>query len=150
MILGAHHTQPPPLDAGFFMVLNNPRLTVPPTRLRFYQMSAQATLEQQTFLDQHTKNDVELEQVHAYKRDAQQQGGLMTQAQAAMVLGVSTTCITQKVNVGTLEHFEHFGKRLIGCDQLIAYAKLQKLSGNAGAAILRAFKSVWASSTSKV
>ena len=110
-------------------------------------MTGAGTIEQQTFLDEHTLNDVELEEVHAYKKDSDEQGGLMTQAQAGMVLGVGSTRMNQLIDAGTIQSFEHFGKRLIGCDQLIAYAKLQKLSGNTGAAICRAFKSVWQSTT---
>ena len=112
-------------------------------------MSGPATLVQQHFLDEHSRNDVELEEIHAYKKDSAEQGGLMTQAQASIVLGVSTSRVSSLVKAGTVHNFEHFGKKLIGCDQLIAYAKLQKLNGNTGATLIRAFKSIWATSTSK-
>ena len=127
--------------------MNNKILPRLEHRSTVWGMGAATTLEQQTFLDEHTQNDVELAAVHAYKKDTDEQGGLMTQAQAAMVLGVGTTRVNQLVDAGTLDSFEHFKKRLIGCDQLILYAKHQKLSGNTGAAILRAFKSVWMSTS---
>jgi len=44
------------------------------------------------------------------------------------------------INAGTLQTYDHFGKRLISANQLIEYARLQKHSGKVGNMIAQAFK----------
>jgi hypothetical protein len=85
----------------------------------------------------------EMELINAYKKDAEAQGGLVTQAQARGILGVSATRMCQLIDAGTLNGFKHFDTRLIGVDQLIAYAKLQKIDGGLGRAVIGAFKAAW-------
>jgi len=140
----------PPPKQWFFYGYEQQNLATARAPVYGLRMSgASHTLVQQHFLDENSRNDFELAEIHAYKKDSEEQGGLMTQAQAALVLGVSAPRVVELITAGTLHTFEHFKKRLIGCDQLIAYARLQKLNGNAGAVLLRAFKSVWATSTTK-
>ena len=91
-------------------------------------------------MDESNCDSDQLAQIKAYKADAEAQGGLVTQAQANAVLGVSKSRSSQLVKAGTLTSYEHFGVKLISVNQLIEYAKLQKISGNLGATLLRAFK----------
>ena len=107
-------------------------------------MTASATqLNLADFLDETKAGSKEMELIRAYKKDSEAQGGLVTQAQARGILGVSSTRMCQLINAGTLEGFKHFDTRLIGVDQLIAYAKLQKIDGGQGAILIRAFKAAW-------
>ena len=104
----------------------------------------EATAEQlnlSEFFDEANADPDQLAQIRAYKDDAEAQGGLVTQAQANAVLGVSKSRASQLIKAGTLKSYEHFGVKLISANQLIEYAKLQKISGNLGATIVRAFKS---------
>ena len=84
-----------------------------------------------------------MKQARAYKADSDAAGGLMTQAQARAILNITASTMTTKMNDGVLDSYEHFGKRLVGCDQLIEYARLEKIPGGIGAALLRAFKAEW-------
>jgi len=90
-----------------------------------------------------------MKEVRAYQKDSDEQGGLITQSQAAGVLDVSPQRVTELRENGTLPVFEHFGKKLIGVETLIAYGKLQKLSGGTGSAIVRAFKAEQAAKKKK-
>jgi hypothetical protein len=92
------------------------------------------------FVDVENASAEQMEKVHAYQKDSEEQGGLLTKAQANAVLGVSSSRVAQLVKAGTLESYEHFGKELISCDQLIAYAKLEKISGSLGSTLVRLFK----------
>ena len=92
------------------------------------------------FFDEKNADADQLKQIRAYQKDLEKYEGLVTQAQARAVLGVSSGRVGQLVKAGTLNVHEHFGQRLIACDQLIEYAKLQKNTGNLGATMLRAFK----------
>ena len=106
-------------------------------------MSTTTTVEQLdlgAFLDETKAGSEELKLIRAYKRDAEAQGGLVTQGQARGILGVTSTRMCQLIDAGTLQGFEHFKTRLIGVDQLIADAKLQKLDGGTGAMLMRAVK----------
>ena len=95
------------------------------------------------FLDETKAGSKEMELIRAYKKDCVEQGGLVTQGQARGILGVSSPRKCQLIDAGTLTGFKHFETRLIGVDQLIDYAKLQKIDGNAGAMLIKAFKGVW-------
>jgi hypothetical protein len=103
----------------------------------------EATAEQLNlaeFFDEKNADADQLKQIRAYQKDLQKYDGLVTQAQARAVLGVSSGRVGQLVKAGTLQVHEHFGQRLVACDQLIEYAKLQKIDGNLGATMMRAFK----------
>jgi len=104
----------------------------------------EATAEQleilQDFEDTSKGGEKKLTQIKKYQADSEQEGGLVTQSIAAMVLCVSTPRISQLINAGTLQTYDHFGKRLISANQLIEYARLQKHSGNVGNMIAQAFK----------
>ena len=107
-------------------------------------------LDLANFLDPDTKlTDKMLEGIRAYQKDSEEQGGLVTQAQAAGVLDLSQPRMHELQKNGTLPIFEHFGKKLIGVETLIAYGKLQKLDGGTGAAIARAFKAEYATTKKK-
>ena len=95
------------------------------------------------FFDETKAGSEEMELIRAYKKDSEAQGGLVTQGQARGILGVSSTRMCQLIDAGTLQSFEHFKTRLIGVDQLIAYAKLQKVDGGTGRALIGAFKAAW-------
>jgi predicted XRE-type DNA-binding protein len=92
------------------------------------------------FVDVENASAEQMEKVRAYQKESEEQGGLLTQAQANAVLGVSSSRVAQLVKAGTLESYEHFGKKLISCDQLIAYARLEKISGSLGSTLVRLFK----------
>ena len=112
-------------------------------RLAILRQVEAATTEQLNladFMDESNCDSDQLAQIKAYKADAEAQGGLVTQAQCNAVLGVSSGRAAQLVKAGTLKSYEHFGVKLISVNQLIEYAKLQKISGNLGATLLRAFK----------
>ena len=96
-----------------------------------------------SYFDDVKAGSPEMALITAYKKDAEEQGGLVTQAQARGILGVSATRMCQLIDAGTLNGFKHFETRLIGVDQLIAYAKLQKLDGGTGRALIGAFKASW-------
>ena len=95
------------------------------------------------FLDETKAGSKEMELIRAYKRDAEAQGGLVTQGQARGLLGVSSTRMCQLIDAGTLDGFEHFKTRLIGVDQLIEYAKHQKVGGSLGRSVVGAIKAAW-------
>ena len=104
-------------------------------------MEAQAEqLNLADFLDEKNADGERMAEIRAYQADSKKHDGLVTQAQARAVLGVSSGRVGQLVKAGTLQIHEHFGQRLIACDQLIEYAKLQKIDGNLGAIMMRAFK----------
>lgn len=92
------------------------------------------------FMDVENASADEMAKVRAYQKDSEEQGGLITQAQASAVLGVSSGRAYQLVKAGTLTSYEHFGVKLISCDQLIEYAKLEKKSGYTGSTLVRALK----------
>lgn len=103
----------------------------------------EATAEQidfTDFMDVENASAEQMAKIHAYQKESEEQGGLITQAQANAVLGVSSGRSYQLVKAGTLDSYEHFGVKLISCDQLIAYAKLQKISGSLGSTLVRALK----------
>lgn len=107
-------------------------------------MTATATqLNLADFLDETKAGSKEMAQIKAYQKDSDEQGGLVTQAQARGILGVSSPRMCQLLDAGTLHTFKHFKTRLISCDQLIEYGRLQKIDGGTGAAIVRAFKAEW-------
>jgi hypothetical protein len=105
-------------------------------------MEQQLTLAD--FLDEKNANGERMAEIRAYQADSKKHDGLVTQAQARAVLGVSSGRVGQLVKAGTLLVHEHFGQRLIACDQLIEYARLQKIDGGTGAALIRAFKAQYA------
>lgn len=82
-----------------------------------------------------------LDSLKAYQKDSKEQGGLMLQTQGAMALGVSSPRMAELIKEGTIQTFEHFGKRLVGGDQILAWGKLQKCSGPKGAHIKALFVS---------
>lgn len=107
-------------------------------------MTATATqLNLADFMGVENASSEELKKIRAYQKDSEAQGGLVTQAQARGILGVSSPRMCQLLDAGTLHTFKHFDTRLIGCDQLIEYGRLQKLDGGTGAALIRAFKAAW-------
>lgn len=110
---------------------------------RFTIRKVEATAEQMMLaahFDEANATPEELTKIRAYQSDSEEQGGLVTQAQANAVLGVSSGRCAQLIKAGTLDSYEHFGKKLISCDQLIAYAKLEKVSGSFGSTLVRALK----------
>ena len=92
------------------------------------------------FVDVENASAEQMEKVRAYQKDSEEQGGLLTAAQACAVLGVSSSRVAQLCKAGTLDFYTHFGKKLISCDQLIAYAKLEKISGSLGSTLVRLLK----------
>jgi hypothetical protein len=112
--------------------------TTPPT-IRTVEATAQQ-LNLADFMDVENASSEELAKIRAYQKDSEEQGGLITQAQANAVLGVSSGRTYQLVKAGTLESYEHFGVKLISCDQLIAYAKLEKKAGSVGSTLVQALK----------
>ena len=108
------------------------------------KMTAAATqLDLANFIDESKAGSEEMKLIRAYKKDSEEQGGLVTQGQARGILGVSSTRMCQLIDAGTLQGFEHFKTRLIGVNQLIEYARLQKVDGGTGAMLLRSFKAHW-------
>lgn len=92
------------------------------------------------FMDVKNASSEQMELVRAYQKDSKEQGGLVPHQMANAILGVSKSRCDQLVKAGTLDNFEHFGKKLISCDQLIAYCKLEKISGSFGSTLVRALK----------
>ena len=73
-------------------------------------------------------------QIKAYKADSEATGGLVLRVQAAAVLGISRQRMATLVNEGRFEQFEHFGKEMFGADQIVEYARVEKISGKGGVA----------------
>lgn len=120
---------------------NNRMLTAARPAFTIRQVEAVANqLVLADFVDVKNASAEKLAEVRAYQKDSEEQGGLVTQAQANLVLGVSSGRSYQLVKAGTLDSYEHFGVKLISCDQLIAYAKLQKVSGSLGSNLVRDLK----------
>ena len=65
------------------------------------------------FVDVENASAEQMEKVRAYQKDSEEQGGLLTQAQANAVLGVSSGRCAQLVKAGTLESYEQFRQRLL-------------------------------------
>ena len=83
-----------------------------------------------------------LEMVRAYQRDSEATGGLILQSQAAVLLELSTARVAVLVNEGRFKNYEHFGKRLVGAEEVIAFGKMKRKSGG-GAAQVKLQKQAW-------
>ena len=83
-----------------------------------------------------------LEMVRAYQRDSEATGGLILQSQAALLLELSGARIAVLVNEGRFKVYEHFGKRLIGAEEVIAFGKMKRKAGG-GAVQVKLQKQAW-------
>ena len=78
-------------------------------------------------------------EIKAYQKDAREQGGLITQAQACMVLGIDDGNITRIIKDGRLSVYKHWGKRLLSADEVVEFAKLNRMNGHQGSVL----KALW-------
>ena len=78
--------------------------------------------------------------IRAYQKDSKNQGGLITKGQAAALLELSSTRISQLLKQGLLIEFEHFGKKLVSANQCEALYRAKREGGAQGRLISKALK----------
>ena len=94
-------------------------------------------LEITDFMTEPTANDRRLAEIRKFQKDSKEQGGLITAAQAGLCLNMDTSNVHKLLNDGRLKVFIHFGKKLVSADQVIEYAKVERISGKRGQMIKR-------------
>ena len=101
------------------------------------------------FLDEENVDGERMAQIRAYQADSKRHGGLITPAQAIIVLGMNNDSNIQRlIKDGRLDTFVHFGKRLLSADQVVEYAKLNREKGYKGSVIKALWQAAKASSKS--
>lgn len=81
------------------------------------------------FIGEVKVNDGILEQVKRYQADSEKAGGLILQVQACALLEISNQRMSQLVQEGRFTQYEHFGKRLLGAEEVIAFSKIKRSRG---------------------
>ena len=71
-------------------------------------------------------------------------GGLITQTQAALILGISRQCVAQYVSRGHLTVHEILGGKYLGGTEVIEFAKREKLKGGRPSKL-----AIWASALNR-
>ena len=78
--------------------------------------------------------------IKAYREDTKATGGLMLKAQACVLLEITDGRMSQLVKDGRFTLYTHFGKEMVGADEIVEYARIKKISGTGGAKQKAAWK----------
>lgn len=70
-----------------------------------------------------------LDQVREFKRISELKGGLVPQAVAGTVLGVSRQRIHQLISEGTFSVWQFYGMNWLSQDEVVSFAKLERAAG---------------------
>ena len=70
-----------------------------------------------------------LEQFREFKRISEQRGGLVPQAVAGTVLGVSRQRIHQLISEGTFSVWEFYGMNWLSQEEVVSFGKLKRAAG---------------------
>lgn len=99
----------------------------------------EAELELGDFIAEENADGKRMKEIRAYQEDSKRHGGLITIAQACMVLGVDDGNIHRMLKDGRLNTYTHWGKRLLSADEIVEFAKLNRMNGHQGSVL----KALW-------